>query len=589
MRCTRIGCGATFVIRQAKEFAKTEIDHTNDIRNLRQLLVEAARQNDPESMESSAKNIRMWVPDDYFAGFCAALAQKKHGRIRFYTDFLKAAHEMTPEERDQVFDIMLSHANFTMHDEDAVHTFIRLNYPPAQQEEKNQRLKQAIDDISEEQNLFAHIPRDVFICHSSSDEKIAMEAYDELTSDGNKCWISYKNLPPDTVDYWSEIRSAIQSCKIILVISSKQCMLRPDPVREMEMTIECHLKRLELKIDDSKHTEFFRFFFEGIQWVRRTGGKEKVYSELRERVCLLLHEKVAEKEEPKAQSKKDDPERNAETKPVSSASGGGEAVSRNKSAPADKGAEVKADAGGKGTIKAESKPDKAGANIAAAEGQKQEKGGAVPPAKKAADNTVSKQNTVSSAAVQPLKADTDKSITAKPKKPKGTSIISKFRRRLGRLLSCILIFAWILLILINYLGLYNVLDDWQYEMPVLKSIYVSGGDIFNEYLEPADFLENTNPVEFLALAGTVAILMISLLFGPLVVYRAASKLAFWLFVLFMYNIYYYLSESDIIKGAILQDKIVLMAGYLMHTIIALAVCMLVRAAFRKAALRQAGK
>jgi DNA-directed RNA polymerase subunit RPC12/RpoP len=158
MRCTRIGCGATFVIRQAKEFAKAEIDHTSDIRNLRQLLLEAAAHNDLKAMEASAQNIRMWVPDDFFAGYCAALAQKKYGRVRVYTDFLQSGHEMTPEERDQVFAIMLSHAHFTMHDEEAVHTYIRINYPPELQEPKMRDLRRAVDCLSEEQNLLAHIP-----------------------------------------------------------------------------------------------------------------------------------------------------------------------------------------------------------------------------------------------------------------------------------------------------------------------------------------------------------------------------------------------------------------------------------------------
>ena len=156
-------------------------------------------------------------------------------------------------------------------------------------------------------------------------------------------------------------------------------------------------------------------------------------------------------------------------------------------------------------------------------------------------------------------------------------------------MSCILILAWIMLILINYLGLYNVLDDWQREMPVLKSIYASGGHIYHEYLAPADFLANSNPVEFLALAGTVLILIVLLPFGPQVTYRAAGKLAFWLFTLFTYNIYFYLSKNAAVRGAILQDKIVLMTGYMLHTVIALALCMTARAILRKAALGEAEK
>ena len=43
MRCDRIGCGATFRIKQAKEFAKIEVDHETDIRNLRLMMFEAVK------------------------------------------------------------------------------------------------------------------------------------------------------------------------------------------------------------------------------------------------------------------------------------------------------------------------------------------------------------------------------------------------------------------------------------------------------------------------------------------------------------------------------------------------------------------
>ena len=299
MQCTRLGCGATFVIDQGKQFDKVQVDHEEEITKLRKLLKQAIEARDALRMADYATKIRVLIPDDALAGFCEALGQKRRGRQADYGQHLQQAGFMTREDADQIFTLALEEAFFTMHDVGALERFMHNQFPEEELAAYQQRLSQAIDRLAEASNRYAIIPRDVFICHSS-DDAIAREVEEMLRKDGVKCWISSRNLPPDTIYYWDHIFKALASCKIILVIASRSSMLKNDPVREMEYARERGMKRLEFKVDDYEHTVFFKHFFDGISWVKLKEDKEASFAELRERVYHLLHEqketvRVAEK------------------------------------------------------------------------------------------------------------------------------------------------------------------------------------------------------------------------------------------------------------------------------------------------------
>lgn len=81
----------------------------------------------------------------------------------------------------------------------------------------------------EKEEHYDDIPRDVFICHRSTDVEYAEEIVRILERDGNQCWISTRNLRPnDSENYWDNIEKAIKNCEVFLVASSEEAMLSND-------------------------------------------------------------------------------------------------------------------------------------------------------------------------------------------------------------------------------------------------------------------------------------------------------------------------------------------------------------------------
>ncbi len=295
MRCERLGCGAMFRVKQAQEFAKVAVDHEVDIKNLRLLLNNAIETKDMELAAKYSAEIRRLIPDDAFSAYCEALVQKKRGKFEAYHAFLKDALPMTDQEAEKILGIALKEYHFTIHDRAPLETFIAAVYKDKEEEaaKAREQLDAAVKNLARLKDMYAIVPRDVFICHSSSDP-IARGVYEALTADGIKCWFSQVNLPPYTMNYWDHIRNAIRNCKIILVIASADSMMRDDPEKEMRYASMLGLHRLELKIDDTQHNTYFRHFFDGLQWVYLGSDVEASFTELKQRIYELLNPAVKE-------------------------------------------------------------------------------------------------------------------------------------------------------------------------------------------------------------------------------------------------------------------------------------------------------
>ena len=126
----------------------------------------------------------------------------------------------------------------------------------------NESLKQRTKEI----DLFSDVPRDIFICHSSLDKDKVNEILNMLEEDGNTCWISSRNIPWDSDNYWDNITKAIKSCNIFLCLNSINTMQSNDCRREVEIARSLNKKRIEYKLDDSRDITLFKQFFTG-QWI----------------------------------------------------------------------------------------------------------------------------------------------------------------------------------------------------------------------------------------------------------------------------------------------------------------------------------
>ncbi len=282
-------CDETFVIKIAEQLSLVEVDKTKEIGNLRALLKEAVSVNDIRSIARYSGKLLEIIENDFSAIYYYAYSQNVLGQNRYITKFYST--EPSEHTVGEMKDIVAHITEYCdLRDEQSARTFI------SHRDDIDTALSLADFDVRfaermKQEEYYDDIPRDVFICHRSTNSDIANVVCEALEEDGNVCWISSRNLRPnDTENYWTNIERAIKSCKIFLVISGRDAMLSKDVKREMEYAASLEKPRVEYKIDSSEHTTFFKIFFDGLQWVDGTMQSKENISDLRLRIYRELEE-----------------------------------------------------------------------------------------------------------------------------------------------------------------------------------------------------------------------------------------------------------------------------------------------------------
>ena len=315
-----IYCRATFVVEQGRKFSELEAEKTEKIGKYREGIIKTLNPFNGSQASFYAQQILTLIPDDFRARVVLALCDFKQGRPRLLRDLLEKHAECTEEEFLEMFpsiismseyrELMLLESAIDMHvsDSDTVYNL-------------KMQIKDRKEFIRQSNELYADVPRDVFVCHSSLQADIGMRVVEELEADGNTCWISGRNLIPDAPYYWKEIERAISRCQIFLVICSIEAMLSKDVQEEMLLAEKYKNKRLEIKLSPEGHTTQFRYFFDGITWIDATSGIDSALSELKRRVYLLRSEEKSEskpEQEPKPKPRQEPkPKPELESKPGS--------------------------------------------------------------------------------------------------------------------------------------------------------------------------------------------------------------------------------------------------------------------------------
>lgn len=276
-------CGSKFVIENAIKLNKVEVDRTKELSNLRKLLTEAVKTYDYRTIERMSDQIRSMIPDDFRANYYHAFACQHLNRPKyiksFYTDFDVL---YTDDERNEVIEHLIH--NCDLRDRKEVFSFIEQI-----DKDKINLFNEVFKKRVAVEDNYAIISRDVFICHRSTDISIASKLVEYLEKDGNQCWISSRNLRPnDSENYWSNIEDAIRTCHVFLVISSQDSMLSSDVRQEMELALKFNKPRIEVKIDDSDHTSYFKHYFDGLKWVDAFTNPEKAFITTQQRVFEAL-------------------------------------------------------------------------------------------------------------------------------------------------------------------------------------------------------------------------------------------------------------------------------------------------------------
>lgn len=280
-------CNESFVVKSAEYLAKVEVDRTKDLQNFREHLRKAVLINDVRNIAWYARNILDLLPTDFSSTYYYAYAENALGEAKYLRFFYSSSvPEHTKEEMDSVIDHILRFSD--LRDRDSIERFLS-DQPDIDRALVLADYRELFQKRVKQEELYDDIPRDVFICHRSTDQAVVDRVLESLENDGNECWVSFRNLRPnDSENYWTNIKKAIRSCKLFLVVSGLDAMLSKDVKREMEIAKELGKPRLEYKIDHAEHTTFFKYFFDGLQWVEGYENSEKQLSNLRFRVYSLL-------------------------------------------------------------------------------------------------------------------------------------------------------------------------------------------------------------------------------------------------------------------------------------------------------------
>ena len=263
-----------------------------DIANLRSLVRKALEGHiDKDSLIKYSQDILRVLPGDVLSLFYIKFANRiiYPSDYEYYLNLL--LKEATQTEIDEIIDIIITNARFR--EKEQVINIINKFYKG--REDKLIELEKALKQRTKEIDLFSDIPRDIFICHSSLDKDKVNEILTELEEDGNTCWISSRNIPWDSDNYWLNIEKAIKSCNIFLCLNSVNTMQSNDCRREVEIASTLNKKRIEYKLDESRDITLFKQFFTG-QWITNINDllikvydlNHKEESEYKNAIKLLL-------------------------------------------------------------------------------------------------------------------------------------------------------------------------------------------------------------------------------------------------------------------------------------------------------------
>ena len=263
-----------------------------DIANLRSLVRKALEGHiDKDSLIKYSQDILRVLPGDVLSLFYIKFANRiiYPSDYEYYLNLL--LKEATQTEIDEIIDIIITNARFR--EKEQVINIINKFYKG--REDKLIELEKALKQRTKEIDLFSDIPRDIFICHSSLDKDKVNEILKTLEEDGNTCWISSRNIPWDSDNYWLNIEKAIKSCNIFLCLNSVNTMQSNDCRREVEIASTLNKKRIEYKLDESRDITLFKQFFTG-QWITNINDllikvydlKHKEESEYKNAIKLLL-------------------------------------------------------------------------------------------------------------------------------------------------------------------------------------------------------------------------------------------------------------------------------------------------------------
>ena len=279
-------CQTTILTKQAIGLSMMAIDHTEDILNLRENLALAVEHNNIEEILRISQKLKDLMPTDVTANYFFAYAKKVKNQSSFLEVFLTSEFEGTDADYQVVVNHLIQRSD--LRDKIITEKYIEKVMPAMLQ-----KFQSNYERRYHQEDQYANIPREVFICHSSKQSDIAENIVKTVEDEEYYAWISTRNLrPQDSENYWDNIEQAIIHSQVVLVVSSRESMISKDVIREIEIAKKHGKSFIEFKVDDTPHTMFFKHAFDGLKWIEGNKDINHGFKQLKQRLFDLLKKEV---------------------------------------------------------------------------------------------------------------------------------------------------------------------------------------------------------------------------------------------------------------------------------------------------------
>ena len=137
--------------------------------------------------------------------------------------------------------------------------------------------------------LEKHMPPQVFISYSHNDSQIANGLCNKIEEQGVDCWIAPRNITPGA-GWANSIAQAIPTCKMLLLILSKDSNASSQVLREVEIAVQNNLVIIPARIEDIMPSGGMSYYLATMQWIDIKGKDiDTKISEIALRVKKVLN------------------------------------------------------------------------------------------------------------------------------------------------------------------------------------------------------------------------------------------------------------------------------------------------------------
>jgi probable HAF family extracellular repeat protein len=110
------------------------------------------------------------------------------------------------------------------------------------------------------------MPPDVFISHSKVDKSIADAICQKLESEGVRCWIAPRDIPPGA-QWPSSLVTGVKTCPVTVLVFSKNADLSPHVQNEIAMAFHWRRTIIPFRLENVAPSGNLEYYLFTVQWI----------------------------------------------------------------------------------------------------------------------------------------------------------------------------------------------------------------------------------------------------------------------------------------------------------------------------------